>query len=67
MRPRDFTKVLAGSVAAVQLLREIAPTVSIIAVVLNPGTPYTALAYKELEAAANVAKVQLRAFEVRSH
>jgi putative ABC transport system substrate-binding protein len=33
---------------------------------LNPGTPYAALAYKELEAAANVAKVQLRAFEVRS-
>jgi len=49
-----------------KLLREIAPTASVVAVVLNPGTPYTALAYKELEAAANVAKVQLRAFEVRS-
>ena len=49
-----------------QLLREIAPTASVVAVVLNPGTPYTALAYRELEAAANVAKVQLRAFEVRS-
>ena len=36
------------------------------AVVLNPGTPYAALAYKELEAAAKVAKVDLRAFEVRS-
>ena len=32
----------------------------------NPGTPYAALAYKELEAAAHVAKVELRAFEVRS-
>jgi putative ABC transport system substrate-binding protein len=49
-----------------QLLHEAAPTASLIAVVLNPGTPYTALAYKELEAAANVAKIQLRAFEVRS-
>ena len=34
--------------------------------ILNPGTPYTTLAYKELEAAAKVAKVELRAFEVRS-
>jgi putative tryptophan/tyrosine transport system substrate-binding protein len=49
-----------------QLLREIAPAASLFAVVLNPGTPYTALAYKELEAAANVAKIQLRAFELRS-
>jgi len=44
----------------------IAPAASLIAVVLNPGTPYTALAYKELEAAANLAKIQVRAFEVRS-
>jgi putative tryptophan/tyrosine transport system substrate-binding protein len=49
-----------------QLLREIAPAAALVAVVLNPGTPYTALAYKELEAAANVATIQLRAFEVRS-
>jgi len=49
-----------------QLLREIAPAASLIAVVLNPGTPYAALAYKELEAAAKLAKVELRAFEVRS-
>jgi putative ABC transport system substrate-binding protein len=57
-----------GTVAAnrLQLLREIAPAAALFAVVLNPGTPYAALAYKELEAAANVAKVQLRAFEVRS-
>jgi putative ABC transport system substrate-binding protein len=49
-----------------QLLREIVPAASLFAVVLNPGTPYAALAYKELEAAAQVAKVELRAFEVRS-
>jgi hypothetical protein len=48
-----------------QLLHEIAPASSLFAVILNPGTPYTALAYKELEAAAIIAKVQLRAFEVR--
>jgi putative tryptophan/tyrosine transport system substrate-binding protein len=60
----DLAAHLQGN--RLQLLREIAPTASVVAVVLNPGTPYTALAYKELEAAANVAKVQLRAFEVRS-
>src|SRR3984885_4386515 len=49
-----------------QLLREIAPAASLFAVVLNPGTPYAALAYKELEAAAHVAKIELRALEVRS-
>ena len=30
------------------LLREIAPAATVVAVVLNPGTPYTALAYKDL-------------------
>ena len=49
-----------------QLLREIVPAASLFAVVLNPGTPYAALAYKELEAAAHVAKIELRALEVRS-
>jgi putative ABC transport system substrate-binding protein len=49
-----------------QLLREIAPAAALVAVVLNPGTPYTALAYKELEATAKAAQVELRAFEVRS-
>jgi putative tryptophan/tyrosine transport system substrate-binding protein len=48
-----------------QLLHEIASAASLFAAILNPGTPYTALAYKELEAAAIIAKVQLRAFEVR--
>ena len=49
-----------------QLLREIVPAASLFAVVMNPGTPYAALAYKELEAATHVAKIQLRALEVRS-
>jgi putative tryptophan/tyrosine transport system substrate-binding protein len=47
-----------------QLLRELAPAAALFAVVLNPGTPYTGLAYKELESAANAANVQLRALEV---
>ena len=49
-----------------QLLREIAPAASLVAAVLNLGTPYAALAYKELEAAAKIAKVELRAFDVRA-
>jgi putative ABC transport system substrate-binding protein len=49
-----------------QLLREIVPAASLVAAVLNPGTPYAALAYKELESAAHVAKVELRAFAVRA-
>jgi ABC-type uncharacterized transport system substrate-binding protein len=44
----------------------VAPGASLVAAVLNPGTPYAALAYKELEAAAKIAKLDLRAFEVRS-
>ncbi|MGO4513729.1 ABC transporter substrate-binding protein [Bradyrhizobium sp. 2TAF36] len=52
--------------ARLQLLREIVPAASLIAAVLNPGTPYAALAYRELETAARVAKIELRAFEVRS-
>ena len=60
----DLAAGLQGN--RLQLLREIVPAASLFAVVLNPGTPYAALAYKELEAAAHVAKVELRAFEVRS-
>jgi putative ABC transport system substrate-binding protein len=32
---------------------------------MNPDTPYTALAYKDLEQAANTAKISIKAFEVR--
>jgi putative tryptophan/tyrosine transport system substrate-binding protein len=48
------------------LLREIAPTATVVAVILNPGTPYTALAYKELEQAAKIINIELRAFQVGS-
>ena len=48
------------------LLREIAPAATVVAVILNPGTPYTALAYKELEQAAKIINIELRAFQVRS-
>ena len=49
-----------------QILRELVPAASLVAVLLNPGTPYTALAYKELAAAADGAAIKLRAFEVRA-
>jgi putative ABC transport system substrate-binding protein len=60
----DLAAGLQGN--RLQLLREIVPAASLFAVVFNPGTPYAALAYKELEAAAHVAKLEVRAFEVRS-
>jgi putative tryptophan/tyrosine transport system substrate-binding protein len=60
----DLAAGLQGS--RLQLLREIVPAASLFAALFNPGTPYAALAYKELEAAAQVAKVELRAFEARS-
>ena len=46
--------------ARLQLLREIVPAASLIAAVLNPGTPYAALAYRELETAAHVGRIELR-------
>ena len=60
----DLAAGLQGN--RLQLLREIVPAASLFAALFNPGTPYAALAYKELEAAAHVAKVELRPFEVRS-
>jgi putative tryptophan/tyrosine transport system substrate-binding protein len=60
----DLAAGLQGN--RLQLLREIVPAASLFAVVFNPGTPYAALAYKELEAAARVAKLEVRAYEVRS-
>jgi putative tryptophan/tyrosine transport system substrate-binding protein len=60
----DLAAGLQGN--RLQMLREIVPAASLFAALLNPGTPYAALAYKELDAAAHVAKVELRAFEVRS-
>ena len=49
-----------------QLVQEMAPASPLFAAIMNPGTPYAPLAYKELEAAAKVAKIQVRAFEVRT-
>ena len=60
----DLAAHLQGN--RLQLLREITPAASLFAAILNPGTPYAALAYKDLEDAAKVAKVQLRAFEVHT-
>ncbi len=59
----DLAAGLQGN--RLQLLRDVVPAVAQIAVIMNPGTPYAALAYKELEQAANAAKIELRAFEVR--
>jgi putative ABC transport system substrate-binding protein len=60
----DLAAQLQGS--RLQFLREVVPAASLVGVVMNPGTPYTALAYKEIEAAATVAKINLQAFEVHS-
>jgi putative tryptophan/tyrosine transport system substrate-binding protein len=59
----DLAAGLQGS--RLQLLRDAVPAVAHVAVLMNPGTPYAALAYKELEQAANTAKIELKAFEVR--
>jgi len=48
-----------------QLLRDVVPAATNIAVLMNPGTPYAALAYRELEAAAKTAAISLQPFEVR--
>ena len=48
-----------------QLLRDVVPAATQIAVLMNPGTPYAALAYKELEQAAKTAGIGLTPFEVR--
>jgi putative tryptophan/tyrosine transport system substrate-binding protein len=60
----DLAAHLQGS--RLQLLRDVTAAGSLVAVILNPGTPYTALAYSQIEAAAKAAHVQLRAFEVCS-
>ena len=60
----DLAAGLQGN--RLQLLCEMVPAASLIAAVFNPGTPYAALAYKELETASHIAKVELRPFEVRA-
>src|SRR5438270_2591761 len=60
----DLAAGLQGS--RLQLVQEMAPESPLFAVLMNPGTPYAPLAYKEIEAAAKVARIQVRAFEVRT-
>ena len=60
----DLAAGLQGN--RLQLLCEMTPAASLIGAVFNPGTPYAALAYKELEVASRIAKVEIRPFEVRS-
>src|SRR6266702_3475621 len=55
----DLAAGLQGS--RLQLVQEMAPASPLFAALMNPGTPYAPLAYKELEAAAKVAKIQVRA------
>jgi putative tryptophan/tyrosine transport system substrate-binding protein len=60
----DLAAGLQGS--RLQLLHEMMPNASLIAVLLNPGTPYTALAFRELEGAAKTVAIQVNALEARS-
>lgn len=60
----DLAAGLQGN--RLQLLCEMVPDARLIGAVFNPGTPYAALAYKELEAASHIAKVEIRSFEVRA-
>ncbi len=55
---------LAGK--RLQLLKEVVPGASRVAVLSNPTVPYTALMVKETEAAARVLGVQLQPLEVRA-
>ena len=49
-----------------ELLKEVVPTATRVAVLLNPGNPYHAALWSEAQRAARVLGVQLRSFEVRA-
>ena len=49
-----------------QLLREIAPKVSRVAVLWNPASPVEPLGYREMQAAAAAAGVEIQSIEVRT-
>ena len=49
-----------------QLLQELAPGRRVFAVLLNPGTPYTRLALKEITAAAEATQTRVGVFEVKT-
>jgi putative ABC transport system substrate-binding protein len=49
-----------------QILRELVPGIRIVAVVMNPDTPFSALALQELRVAADTGGQVLEVFEVRT-
>jgi putative ABC transport system substrate-binding protein len=49
-----------------QLLRELIPHSRVIAVLMNPATPFALISLKQTQAAADLAQVRLVVFEVRS-
>jgi putative ABC transport system substrate-binding protein len=49
-----------------QLLRELVPSGRLIAVLMNPATPFALLSLKQTQAAADLAQVRLAVFEVRN-
>jgi putative ABC transport system substrate-binding protein len=48
-----------------ELLKEALPGLSLVAVLLNPNEPGSAIAFKEMEVAAEGLRLQLQSFEVR--
>ncbi|HTM60826.1 MAG TPA: ABC transporter substrate-binding protein [Burkholderiales bacterium] len=49
-----------------QLLEELTPGIRIVAVLVNPETPFSALALKELQSAARERGLRLEVFEIRA-
>jgi putative ABC transport system substrate-binding protein len=49
-----------------QLLQEVVPAGAAFAVLMNPDTPYSALALREIQAAAEAKRVRIIAFEART-
>ena len=49
-----------------QLLRELVPNSRVIAVLMNPATPFALLSLKQTQAAAELTQLRLAVFEVRS-
>jgi putative tryptophan/tyrosine transport system substrate-binding protein len=49
-----------------QLLRELIPGKQVIAVLMNPDTPFTRLALREINTAADASRTRLEVFEART-
>ena len=60
--------IQAGEIGSkrLQVLRELVPGIRIVAVVMNPDTPFSALALQELRVAADTGGQVLEVFEVRT-